>query len=117
MKDFTDYLISSNIADHSTALFENDKKATDLDFSLPLTNEFQSYNIMMAIGLIQNQFFFFMDGSIHSVSEAPSKILGHLLPVTPSQSRAAFAKKLESKLLTAQLQTLTRDYVNMLTLF
>ena len=101
VKGFADDLtvISSNIADHSAALLEIEKKAADLDLSLrpdkcvSVIYDGNRIDPKSRISL--------MDGSTRNISEAPSKILGHLLAVTLSHSRVTSAKKLESKLLTA----------------
>ena len=96
VKGFADDLtvISSSMADLSTALLEINKKAADF-ISLRPNKCFA----LLYDGKLNQELL--MEGLTRNISEATLKILGHLLTVSPSQTGSASVKKFESKLLTA----------------
>ena len=81
------------------ALREIDKKASSLDLRLKpekcVPFLFDGKNIDKKSTVLLSH------GSTRNISEAPWKVLGHLLAVFPTCSRKASAKKLEGKLFSA----------------
>ena len=100
VKRFADDLsvISSSIQDHKSALLEIDEKAADLDLTLR-PDKCVSILFDGTKNIDPKSNITLTNGFTHNISEAPTKILGHLIATSPAQSRSASAKKLESKLL------------------
>ena len=101
VKGFADDItvISSSVSAHTSALQEIDQKASSLDLVLKVEKcvsflfDGKSVDKKSTVPL--------SSGSTRNISEAPWKVLGHLIAVTPTGSRKTSAKKLESKLLSS----------------
>ena len=101
VKGFADDMtvISPNILAHSSALKIIDQKASSLD--LILKPEKCVSFLYDGKDIDKRSTFSLSHGYIRNISVAPWDVLGHILTVSPTGSRKAFAKRLEDKLLAA----------------
>ena len=97
VKGFADDItvISSSISAHTSALQEIDQRASRLDLVLKVQ---KCLSYLMG-KVLTKKTVALSSGSTYNISEAPWKVVEHLIATTPTGSRNTSAKTLKSKLL------------------